>query len=136
MNSIEHENIHDSNQENYIPVKTRKETTRVNTREIFYIESELRIVNVYTAGRTYRFYGKLDEIGKYLNSGFYRCHKSCIINLEKIERMENGIFYFSDGRTIRIGQNNYRHTRSYYVKFLERNAGRKSGRSGSSCGIG
>jgi DNA-binding LytR/AlgR family response regulator len=60
---------------------------------------------------------------KYLNGNFYRCHKSCIINFEKILRMEDGVFYFSNGATLRVGQNNYRHTRNHYVKYLDQNAG-------------
>ena len=119
MNSIEDDNRNKDDHENYIPVKTRKETTRVNIREILYIETELRIVKIYTAKRAYRLYGKLDEIVKYLKDNFYRCHKSCVINLEMIERMEDGVIYFSDGQTVRIGQNNYRLTKNHYLRYLE-----------------
>ncbi len=111
-----------SHQEGYIPVNTRKETVRVNVGEILYIESELRIINIYTRCRAYRFYGKLSDIVKYLNRSFYRCHKSCIINLDQIIRMEDGVFYFNDGMTLRVGQNNYRHTRNQYIRYLEQNA--------------
>lgn len=116
-------NFIEEDQEYYIPVITRKEASRVNIRDIFYIETELRIINIYTVNRTYRFYGKLDEVVKYLNGDFYRCHKSCVINLEKIVRMENGVFYFQGGITLRVGQNNYRHTKNRYIKFLEGNHG-------------
>lgn len=107
--------------EDYIPVITRKEAAKVKLRVILYIETELRVVNIYTNTRTYRFYGKLDDVMKYLNNNFYRCHKSCIVNLKKIVRMENGIFYFTNGTTLKVGQNNYQHARSYYRKFLEQN---------------
>lgn len=120
MNSIKNVNFNDDH-EDYIPVITRKETARVNIREILYIETELRIVNIYTGSRSYRFYGKLDDVMQYLSGNFYRCHKSCIINMEKIVRMEDGVFHFSGGVTLRVGQNNYRHARSQYIKFLERN---------------
>ena len=115
MNSI-------ANEENFIPVITRKEATRADTRDVLYIETELRIVNIYTESRIYRFYGKLDDVMKYLNGNFYRCHKSCVINLEKILRMEDGTFYFSGGVTLRVGQNSYRQTRNHYIRFLEQNA--------------
>ncbi len=126
MNAIENANFSKSYHENYIPVITRKETAKVNIREVFYIETELRIVNIHTGSRVYRFYGKLDDVVKYLNDSFHRCHKSCIINLEKIVRMEEGIFCFSGGMTLRVGQNSYRHARIHYIKYLERNAGTKS----------
>jgi len=121
MNPIENANSNKSDHENYIPVITRKETAIVNINEVFYIETELRIVNIYTGSRVYRFYGKLDDVVKYLNGSFHRCHKSCIINLDKIVRMEDGIFYFSGGMTLRIGQNSYQQTRIHYIKYLEQN---------------
>ena len=114
-------NFIEEDQEYYIPVITRKEATRVNIRDIFYIETDLRIVNIYTSNRSYRFYGKLDEIVKHLRGDFYRCHKSCVINLEKIVRMEDGVFYFQGEITLRVGQNNYQLTRSRFIKYLERN---------------
>lgn len=104
--------------EYYIPVITRKEVSKVTVGEILYIETQLRVVYIYTAPRTYRFYGKLDEVVKYLNGDFYRCHKSCVVNLNKILRMEGGVVYFKGGSTLRVGQNNFRHTRSFYSKFL------------------
>lgn len=122
MKSIDHENPNNNLYESYIPVNTRKETARVDTHDILYIETELRIVIVYTISREYRFYGKLDDVQKYLNDNFYRCHKSCIINLENILRMEDGVFFFSGGVTLRVGQNNYRHARNRYIQFLEQHA--------------
>lgn len=105
--------------EEYIPVITRKEAARVYLREILYIETQLRVVNIHTKARIYRFYGKLDDVVGYLNGNFYRCHKSCIINFDKIIRMEEGVFYFKGGSTLRVGQNNYQQTRHHYRKYLK-----------------
>lgn len=116
-------NFIEEDQEYYIPVITRKEASRVNIRDIFYIETELRVINIYTGNRTYRFYGKMDEVVRYLNDDFYRCHKSCVINLEKVVRMENGVFYFQGEITLRVGLNNYQQTRGRYKKYLEQNNG-------------
>ena len=107
--------------QDYIPVITRKETTRVYLKDILYIETELRVINIYTENRIYRKYGKLNDLMNSLNSHFYRCHKSCIVNLEKIMSMEDGVFYFYGGKTLRIGKNKYQYTRSYYKKYLEQN---------------
>lgn len=106
--------------EDYIPVITRKEASKVNTKEILYIEKELRRLNIYTGSRVYTFYGKLDDVTKYLDDSFCKCHGSCIVNLNKITRMEDGIFYLENGQTLRVGQNNYQYTKRYYLKFLKR----------------
>jgi len=117
MNSIDKIKM----KQDYIPVITRKETTKVYLKDILYIETELRVIKIYTDSRIYRKYGKLDDVMNYLNSHFYRCHKSCILNLEKVMSMDDGIFYFYGGITLRIGKNNYQYTRSYYRKYLEQN---------------
>jgi len=106
---------------NYIPVITRKETSRVNTQEILYIEKELRRINIYTSSRVYTLYGKLNDIIDYLGENFYKCHGSCIVNLDKIISMEEGIIYLENGQTLRVGQNTYQYTRRYYQKFLMNN---------------
>ncbi len=121
MRSIENVNPKRERYEGYIPVITRKETARVNIRDVLYIETELRIVNVYTVDRTYRFYGKLDDVQQYLDGNFFRCHKSCIINMEKITRMEDCILYFCGEFTLRIGQNNFRRAKTRYAQYLEQN---------------
>jgi hypothetical protein len=108
--------------ESYVPVITRKGAAKVRLREILYIETELRVIVIYTANREYRFYGKLDDILQYLDGRFYRCHKSCVINLEKIVQMEDGVFFFPEGVTLRVGQNNYRLTKNHYIKYLKQNA--------------
>ncbi len=113
--------LNGNDKEYYIPVITRKEVSRVNVREILYIETQLRVVYIYTSNRVYRSYRKMDDVMKYLNDNFYRCHKSCILNFEKITRMEDGIFFFKGGITLRVGQNSYQHTRSGYRKFLKQN---------------
>lgn len=117
MNSNDKKKI----RQDYIPVITRKETTRVYLKDILYIETQLRVIIIYTESRTYRKYGKLDDVMSSLNGHFYRCHKSCILNLEKVISMEDGIFYFNGGLSLRIGKNKYQYTRKYYRKYLEQN---------------
>lgn len=106
----------------YIPVITRREVCRVRVKEILYVEKELRLVNIHTSRRVYTFYGKLDDVMLYLDESFYKCHRSCIVNFEKITSMEDGIFYLEGGETIRVGQNNYQYAKRGFRRFLERKA--------------
>lgn len=110
-----------STDKNYLPIFTRREDSKVFTNDIFYIEKDLRKINVYTAERVYSFYGKMESILHLLGDNFYQCHKSCVINLDKVERMEEGIFYMERGVNLRIGANNYQGARRYYRKYLQEN---------------
>ncbi len=102
----------------YIPIVTRKETSKVFVDEILYIEKRLRIINIYTENKIYSVYGKMKEIEIYLDDSFYKCHKSCILNFSKIISMENGIFFFENGIDLRVGQNNYQYAKSKYKSFI------------------
>lgn len=103
---------------NYIPIITKRESSKVHTAEILYLEKDLRRINIYTVSRVYTIYGKFDTITKYLGDSFHKCHGSCIVNLDKIIRMEEGIIYLENGQTLRVGQNSYQSTRRYYHKYL------------------
>jgi len=103
----------------YIPVITKKESCIVRIKEILYVEKDLRLVKIHTSERVYTFYGKLEDIMEYLDDRFYRCHRSCIVNFEKIISMEGGNFYLEGGETLRVGQNNYQYTRRHYRMYLK-----------------
>lgn len=109
----------------FIPVVTKKETSKVFTSEILYIEKDLRLINIYTYNRVYTYYGKINSLREYLGDNFYKCHNSCIINFENIIRIEDGIFFFEGELTLRIGQNNYQHTKKQYSIFIAENCKRQ-----------
>ena len=109
----------------FIPVITRKETCIVKIKEILYVEKNLRLVNIHTSERMYTFYGKLDDVMQYLDERFYKCHRSCIVNFEKITSMEDGIFFLEGGKSLRVGQNNYQYAKRSYKRYLEQRSGEK-----------
>lgn len=61
---------------------------RIPHQEILYFESDKRRVNCVTAGRTYTFYGKLDEVERDLEkSGFVRIHQRYLVCSGAVERI-------------------------------------------------
>lgn len=106
---------------NYIPIKNRKGICKVYTKEILLIEKDLRLVRVYTLENEYSFYGKLDYVTQFLGKNFYKSHRSCILNLDKIIRMEGGVIYIEGDKWIKLGQRSYQHTRKQYSRYLDRN---------------
>ncbi len=106
----------------YIPIKTKFETSRIDINKITYLEKDLRLLHIYMESnkKIYTIYGKMDDIQKYLNENFYRVHKSCIINFEKVCSMQDGIIYFEDGSTLRVGIQNFQAARKQFGKFIEK----------------
>lgn len=63
----------------------------VDCSKIYFFETSRqapRKVLVHTREGMFEFYGKLNDIMKKLDEGFYRCHKSCIINTRQELRLD------------------------------------------------
>ncbi len=69
----------------------------IKARDIYYIESELRVIHIYTVDAKYTTYMTLDEIQAKLKSNFLRCHRSFIVNKDKIKKLiKQGMVLFND----------------------------------------
>jgi DNA-binding LytR/AlgR family response regulator len=101
-----------------IPVLTRSETTAVNPEDIIYAESRSRLILLCTSRRQYRYYGKLDDLMRHLDSSFYRCHVSWVINLDHVVSVKNCAIHMSDGKIILLGRNKFQAARKRYIEYL------------------
>ena len=54
-------------------------------KNIYYIESELRVVHIYTGEGVYSTYMNLDDLQERLKDNFLRCHKSFMVNIDRIK---------------------------------------------------
>lgn len=102
----------------YLPIVSASEVVKVYLDEIVYIESEVRKIHYHTEDGIYSVYAKLDEVAENLPENFFRCHKRCLINLEKVKRMSGNTIYFENGSSIIMGQNNFIKTKHAYKIFL------------------
>ncbi|MCI8790298.1 MAG: response regulator transcription factor [Lachnospiraceae bacterium] len=62
------------------------ESLRVDKRDILYLESRIRILRLVTAEREYSFYDSLDHAQQELGESFLRCHRSFLVNIDRIRR--------------------------------------------------
>ena len=61
---------------------------RIAKKDILYFESDRRKVHCVTEGKTYQFYGKLDEVQAAVGEDFIRIHQRYLINPEFVEQVE------------------------------------------------
>ncbi|MDR2771712.1 MAG: LytTR family transcriptional regulator DNA-binding domain-containing protein [Clostridiales Family XIII bacterium] len=101
-----------------IPILTRSETTSVHPDDVLYAESRLRLILLRTRQRQYRYYGKLDDLMRFLGNSFYRCHVSWIINLNEIVSIKGNAIHMSDGKVILLGRNKFQAARRIYIRYL------------------
>ena len=79
---------------------------RVAKDKILYLMSDKRVVTVYAAGRTYTYYGRLDDAETELGEGFIRLHQRYLARTEAIERIEGSTAYIG-GEALPISRANH-----------------------------
>lgn len=93
----------DSN-DSYFFVKSSGQQHRINLNEILYIESIKDYVNIKTENQEYIVLETLKSLENELPENFARVHKSFILNLEKIEKIDVKNVFLNSGKEIPIGE--------------------------------
>ncbi|MCG1011915.1 response regulator transcription factor [Tepidanaerobacter sp. GT38] len=72
-----------------IPIKDTNGILFLNLNDIIFVERVGEKTRIHTKRKVYECAANLKNIEASLSSNFYRTHKSYIVNMEKIERIEN-----------------------------------------------
>lgn len=101
------EELHGSKQ--YIGVRIHGAFRLFETSEICYMEKEGRVIRIFLEnGENYLFYGKFEEVLPALGPGFCQCHKSYVVNLEKVREVKRYVLSMACGETLPVSQKKYR----------------------------
>jgi len=109
-------------EKNYIPVITKSEIAKVFVDSVMLIEQELRKTHIYTVEDEYFPYGKIDELSKYLDKRFFKCHQSCIINMEKVVKMREQTVFFENGLKVVMGRDKFHNAKQYFAIYIKQKA--------------
>ncbi len=75
---------------NFFSAVCGNSTYRIPLADIYFFESQGRIINISTKSGTIRMTGKMSEIEARLkNRFFFRCHKGYLVNMEHIYEFSN-----------------------------------------------
>ncbi len=108
----------DERSKSHLRVGNRAHLFNIPFSDIFYIESERRILIIHRKGNPYRMYGQLDEIEKLVPEYFIRCHQSYLVNMNYIQAFVNNRFVMSNGRLIPIAQKRRSASRERFTEFV------------------
>ena len=100
---------------NLILIATRNANYKIPINDLIYIESDLRIINIYTSDNTYTFYEKLDTLEQGLTGyGFIRCHQSYLVSASHILCFDNHLLQLNDSEiTIPVSRQHKQAIRRY-----------------------
>ena len=86
-------------------IKIDSKNTLVEENEILYIKREGMKLIYHTVSKDYESYSSFAKMEPLLPKNFIRCHKSFIVNLNKIVHLDpvSNIVYFSDNSSCELG---------------------------------
>ena len=88
----------------YFFVKSSGQQHKINFDEILYVESIKDYVNIKTDKQEYIVLDTLKSLESHLPENFARVHKSFILNLDKIEKIDVRNVFLNSGKEIPIGE--------------------------------
>lgn len=94
----------ENSQNSHFFIKSSGQQHRINFDEILYIESIKDYVNIKTESQEYIVLDTLKSLENQLPENFARVHKSFILNLDKIDKIDVKNVFLTSGKEIPIGE--------------------------------
>lgn len=89
--------------------------------DILYMEKNLRKIRVSAGNSSIEFYGRFPDIEDSLDERFMCCHRSYIINMDKIVIMRYNTIFFENNESICLGRDTYARAKKIFSSYLEEN---------------
>ncbi len=102
--------------EQYLNIQNKGAIQTIAFSDILYIESVLREIRIATSAQNVYAYNRISDMAGRLDSRFISCHKSYIVNLDKVEQIGGLQFVLADGRTVPISQARYQEAKQRYLR--------------------
>lgn len=87
-------------------------------QEISCFESKGRKVFIYTLSDKVEIYEKMGDLQKRLPGDFIQCHKSFLVNMSCIRRIDKNQILLNTGAEIPISRAKYAETRTKYFRYM------------------
>jgi len=86
--------------------------------KIQYLESRGHQVTIHTADEKFICYERLEKLMEQLSLSFFQCHKSYLVNMDFIRRIEKSSVLLKNGGEIPISKARYADTRTALFRYM------------------
>ncbi|MDR2609819.1 MAG: LytTR family transcriptional regulator [Clostridiales Family XIII bacterium] len=100
-----------------ILIRSRSRSAYVLWDDIYYIMKDLRRVFIFTKDDEYWEYGSMEQIGVLDDERFYQCHKSLIVNLDKLLCVTKDHIVMIDGNTVHMCRKYLQKTKKKWIDY-------------------
>ena len=104
-------------------VKTRYRNVTLEQKDILYVESRAKKVEIHTKTDIMEAYASIGELEKQLKENFYRCHRGYLVNLALITEYSNDSITLNNGESIILAKEKYGEFVKVYMRYLKNGGG-------------
>lgn len=100
----------------YYILKNRNDFIRITYKDILYISSANHNIEIYTNTQTYTQAIGLNEVLTHLPLNFQMCHRTIIVNMQNVTRIEDKFITLSNGVQLPIGKKHLVNIRTAFLR--------------------
>lgn len=100
-----------------LSVRTFEGWEDLKLSDISFIESSGHTCNIHLPGRTVSVRRSIDELSSELDSAFFRCHKSFLVNLGHVAEVSGKSFILDDGKIVPISAPKLSESKSAFLAW-------------------
>ena len=98
----------ENHSQEFIIVSKERQKKKLFLDDIYYFEIKGRIIDVHGTEGIFSYYGQIGELEeKLMDKGFFRCHKSYLINLKCVDGYNRQEVMLENGENIVIAKRRY-----------------------------
>lgn len=114
-NAVEHLT---NNKKEKMVIRHNRDVQIIPYKEIMYMESSVHHVTVHTCNEQITFYGQLEKERSQLPNYFLSSHKSYVVNMYFIKKIEKNKIYLINGKSIDISKSRCSEVRRKFFEYI------------------
>lgn len=100
--------------------QTKSRSFTVQKKEILYVESKKRKVDIHTLDECFAVYATMKHMEEKLEGDFFRCHRGYLVNMAYVAEYDTGAIRLTNGETVYMARGKYAEFVQTYTKYLKR----------------
>lgn len=90
----------------------------LSPQSLLYAESHGRVLKIITDSEVIETYDKMDHFSFQLDRRFLQCHKSYLVNMDRVKRYCGDSFLMSNGTVIPVSQSRRKDVRQQFLDYM------------------
>lgn len=110
--------------QDFIIINKERQNKKLLLKDIVYFEIRGRVVYVHSAGGIFDYYDQISILEQSLrDKGFFRCHKSFLVNLKHVDTYNREEIILDNGEKIVIAKRRYEDFCKGILEFMKKSGG-------------